>query len=318
MGKKVGLHTYLASATRAIPLARRLQTVTIQSMSQSDDATKGVRISRTTDEGSVVTDDVLAVEEPLEIRLAYRGDYGVPLSRGISITMRTPGDDEALAAGFLATEGLVQSPGDLEDITVDVAEDASGLGLSPNLVRIALNEGVEADIEQLSRHVFTSSSCGVCGKATLDALVSRGLAPIQGDGISINSDTLRSLPQKLLERQQTFAETGGLHATALIDSKGEIIDLSEDVGRHNAMDKLLGRGFLAGDWPLAHCLVLVSGRASFELVQKALVAGVPMLASVGAPSSLAVELADSFGMTLVGFLSSKRFNVYCNPQRLTA
>ena len=285
-------------------------------MNQFEEATKGVRIRRSSIEGSEIVDDVLAVEEPLEIRLAYRSEKGVPLTRGISITMRTPGDDEALAAGFLATEGLLNSCEDLEEITVGSGEDTSGLGLSPNLVRIALNEGVEADLEQLSRHVFTSSSCGVCGKATLDALAARGLARVSGDDFRIAPDVLRTLPDNLLERQPTFAETGGLHATALVDASGAIIDLAEDVGRHNAMDKLLGRRFLADDWPLSSHLVLVSGRASFELVQKALVAGIPMLASVGAPSSLAVELADSFGMTLVGFLSAQRFNVYCNPERV--
>jgi len=285
-------------------------------MSQSDDATTGVRIRRSTADGKETVDDVLAVEEPLEIRLAYRGEDGVPVSRGISITMRTPGDDEALAAGFLATEGILSSPADLEEITIGSSEDSSGLGLSPNIAKVTLREGQEVDLEQLSRHVFTSSSCGVCGKATLEALASRGLGRIEGDGLRIVSDELRSLPDKLLERQKTFAATGGLHATALVDAESQVTNLAEDVGRHNAMDKLLGRRFLAADWPLSNHLVLVSGRASFELVQKALVAGIPMLAAVGAPSSLAVELADSFGMTLVGFLSPSRFNVYCNPERL--
>ena len=168
----------------------------------------------------------------------------------------------------------------------------------------------------MSRHVFTSSSCGVCVKATLEALANRGLSPLSQDDFRIDADVLRSLPEKLLGLQQTFAETGGIHAAALASSSGEIIDLAEDVGRHNAMDKLLGRRFLSGQWPLSECLVLVSGRASFELVQKALLAGVPMLAAVGAPSSLAVELADNFRMTLVGFLSGKRFNLYCRSQRV--
>ena len=285
-------------------------------MSQSDDATKGVRISRTTAEGSVVADDVLAVEEPLEIRLAYRDDKGLPLTRGISITMRTPGDDEALAAGFLATEGILSSPEDLEEITIGSGEDSSGLGLSPNIAKVTLRKGEKVDLEQLSRHVFTSSSCGVCGKATLEALASRGLGRIEGDDLRMTSGSLRALPGKLLEGQATFAQSGGLHATALVDETGRITDLAEDVGRHNGMDKLLGRRFLAGDWPLSNHLVLVSGRASFELVQKALVAGIPMMAAVGAPSSLAVELADSFGMTLAGFLSAKRFNLYCHPERV--
>ena len=150
----------------------------------------------------------------------------------------------------------------------------------------------------------------------MEALANRGLARLSGDDFCIAPEVLRTLPGKILERQRTFAETGGLHATALVDATGEILALAEDVGRHNAMDKLLGRRFLAGDWPLSQNLVLVSGRASFELVQKALVAGVPMLVAVGAPSSLAVELADNFGMTLAGFLSAKRFNLYCQQQRV--
>ena len=278
--------------------------------------TVSARVKKIDSSGDSVVDDAIAVEEPLEVRVAYRDEDGTPVSRGVSITMRTPGDDEALAVGFLATEGILGSPEDLEEITIGSGEDSSGLGLAPNIARVALREGVEIDLEQLSRHVFTSSSCGVCGKATLEALAARGLVRITGDGLTISSKLLRSLPDKLLERQRTFAATGGLHATALVDADGQVTDLAEDVGRHNAMDKLLGRRFLADDWPLSNYLVLVSGRASFELVQKALVAGVPMLVAVGAPSSLAVELADSFGMTLVGFLSAKRFNLYCHPERI--
>ena len=285
-------------------------------MSNTDLSTKGVRIQRRAKDESVVVEDLLAVEEPLEVRLSYRGKQGVLASRGISITMRTPGSDEELAAGFLATEGIVSSYEDIEEISIGSGEDNSGLGLAPNIARVALREGVDVDFEQLSRHVFTSSSCGVCGKATLEALSARGLKRIEEGVFCITSDVLRSLPGKLLELQRTFARTGGLHATALVDSSGEIIDVAEDVGRHNAMDKLLGRRFLAGDWPLSNHLILVSGRASFELVQKALLAGVPMLAAVGAPSSLAVELADNFGMTLAGFLSDKRFNLYCCPERI--
>ena len=285
-------------------------------MSKTDESTKGVRIQRRAKDESVVVEDLLAVEEPLEIRLSYRGKQGVLASRGISITMRTPGADEELAAGFLATEGIVSSCEDIEEISIGSGEDNSGLGLAPNIARVALREGVDVDVEQLSRHVFTSSSCGVCGKATLEALAVRGLKRIEEDGFCMTSDVLRSLPGKLLELQRTFARTGGLHATALVDPSGEIIDVAEDVGRHNAMDKLLGRRFLAGEWPLSNHLALVSGRASFELVQKALLAGVPMLAAVGAPSSLAVELADNFGMTLAGFLSDKRFNLYCRPERI--
>ena len=285
-------------------------------MSNPSEPTKRVRILRSRGDESETADDLVAVEEPLEVRLAYRNEGDIPLSRGVAITMRTPGDDEALAAGFLATEGILASPEDVEEISIGSAEDASGLGLAPNVARVSLRSGVEVDVEQMSRHVFTSSSCGVCGKATLEALANRGLSPLSQDDFRIDGDVLRSLPEKLLGLQQTFTETGGIHAAALASSSGEIIDLAEDVGRHNAMDKLLGRRFLSGQWPLSECLVLVSGRASFELVQKALLAGVPMLAAVGAPSSLAVELADNFRMTLVGFLSGKRFNLYCRSQRV--
>ncbi len=287
------------------------------SVNKAEEATKGVRVRRTNRDKSEIVEDLVAVEEPLEIRLAYRGEDDLPVSRGVSITMRTPGDDEALAVGFLATEGILGSREDVSDLTLGPAEDVSGLGLSPNVVCVALREGVEPDLLSLSRHVFTSSSCGVCGKATLEALAARGLSRIEADEFCMTAAALRSLNEKLLDRQQTFEETGGLHAAALVDASGEIIDLAEDVGRHNAMDKLLGRRFLSGEWPLSGNLVLVSGRASFELVQKGLIAGIPMLAAIGAPSSLAVELADSFGMTLAGFLSAKRFNLYCNPERVT-
>lgn len=278
--------------------------------------TAKVRIRRNVGGSVETTDDLLAVEEPLEIRVAFRGEDGTPVSRGVSVTMRTPGDDEALAAGFLATEGILSAPVDLAELSASAAEDVSGLGLAPNVVRAAMAEGVKPDLESLSRHVFTSSSCGVCGKATLEALANRGLARLPADSLRVSPEVLRALPASLLERQETFSATGGLHAAALADAAGKLVDHAEDVGRHNAMDKLLGRRFLAEDWPLADHLVLVSGRTSFELVQKALVAGVPMLAAVGAPSSLAVELADNFGMTLVGFLSAKRFNVYCRPERV--
>ena len=279
-------------------------------MSKANEATKGVRILRSSSDGSETVDDVLAVEEPLEVRVAYRGEDGAPLSRGVSITMRTPGDDEALAVGFLATEGILGSPEDLEEITIGSGEDTSGLGLAPNIARVALQEGVDVDLEQLSRHVFTSSSCGVCGKATLEALANRGLVRLSGDEFCIASEVLRSLPGKILERQRTFAETGGLHATALVDASGKILDLAEDVGRHNALDKLVGSYLDSGISALRQQGLLLSGRASFELVQKAAVAGIPLVASIGPPSSLAIELASSHDVTLIGFLKRDRFNVY--------
>lgn len=266
--------------------------------------------------------DTLAVEEPLEIRVSYlQNDKRT--NKAISITMRTPGDDAELAAGFLFTEGIILSPSHIDRIrhcglkigkgsgTIDRAE-----ALNSNTIRVDLNDGVEFDAERLKRHFYTSSSCGVCGKSSIEALHTGAKKIADCGHPKIASAVIHQLPNVLRESQDLFKETGGLHAAALFDTKGNLEIVREDVGRHNALDKVIGSRFLAGEMPLSDTILLVSGRASFELVQKALMAGIPILAAVGAPSSLAVEVASEFGITLVGFVRDRRFNIYCGAQRI--
>lgn len=266
-------------------------------------------------------EDVLAVEEPLEIRLAFTEDSKL-VHKAVSITMRTPGHDGELAAGFLFTEGILASPDQVKQIrhcglkirkVKDVIDRVSAL--NSNTIRVDLADGVRVDIKKLERHFYTSSSCGVCGKSSIEALRSN-VEKLADDRFSISPEVVCSLTDKLLAEQTAFAKTGGLHASALFSAGGELEIIREDVGRHNALDKIIGAKFLKGDVPLSNNVLLVSGRASFELVQKALVAGIPAMAAVGAPSSLAVELAREYGMTLIGFLRDGRFNVYSGEHRL--
>ncbi|MBV9240405.1 MAG: formate dehydrogenase accessory sulfurtransferase FdhD [Acidobacteria bacterium] len=266
------------------------------------------------------TTDRLAVEEPLEIRLGFDED-GKQVHRAVSITMRTPGNDGELAAGFLFTEGIISSPDEIKQIRHCGLSIGRGSGtldrakaLNSNTIRVDLAGGSKVDLERLKRHFYTSSSCGVCGKSSIEALRVHA-DPIESD-LVIDSEVIGSLPEKLREHQDVFDSTGGLHASALFDAKGELEIVREDVGRHNALDKVIGAKLLAREVPLSDTLLLVSGRASFELVQKALVAGIPILAAVGAPSSLAVELAKEFGMTLVGFVRDGRFNIYAGGHRI--
>jgi FdhD protein len=261
------------------------------------------------------TVDRLAVEEPLEIRLGLK-EQGKYVTRPISITMRTPGFDEELAAGFLFSEGIITRTDQIASIkhTYQPIGDHRSLPIAgeakhtPNTVVVELTPNVAIDLERLKRHFYTTSSCGVCGKASIEALRTNVQA-IEGD-IVVVSEVLSSLPERLRAKQEVFDSTGGLHASALFTAAGDLDILREDVGRHNALDKVIGAKFMAGETPLSDRILLVSGRASFELVQKALMAGVPILAAVGAPSSLAVELAREFGMTLVGFVRDGRFNIY--------
>jgi FdhD protein len=257
--------------------------------------------------------DRVAIEEPLEIRLEYAVD-GKRVARSISITMRTPGDDESLAVGFLLSEGILHAPCDVQQVRA--CGPAAGPAQKRNVVRVELREGVIVDLKRLIRHFYTTSSCGVCGKTSLDALEMGNVAPLAKDRPQITATVIYQLPQQVRRAQAVFDRTGGLHAAALFNAAGNVLALREDVGRHNAVDKLIGAEFLAGRVPLADRGILVSGRASFELLQKALLAGIPMLAAVGAPSSLAVELAIRFGMTLIGFLRDGRFNVYSGQSRL--
>ncbi|MEP6925483.1 MAG: formate dehydrogenase accessory sulfurtransferase FdhD [Pyrinomonadaceae bacterium] len=267
--------------------------------------------------GDVVSNDVdqdaLAVEEPLEIRLGVF-ENGKTVHKSISITMRTPGDDFELAAGFLFTEGILHSKNQIARIHhCGLPNKTNNL---QNTVRVDVQPETAVDFKRLERHFYTSSSCGVCGKSSIEALHT-GVKKIQQKDFPVfEPATIHCLPDVLRESQNVFEQTGGLHAAGLFDAKGNLIALREDVGRHNAVDKLIGSQFLAGQVPLSDKLLQVSGRASFELVQKALMAGIPILSSVGAPSSLAVELAKEFGMTLLGFVRNKRFNIYTGAERI--
>lgn len=255
--------------------------------------------------------DRLAAEEPLEIRLKMGGGRDARVQR-LAVTMRTPGDDAALALGFLHGENVVRSPDDVLDVAHTPVQ---GGRRDPNVVVVTLADGVRVDVKRLERHVYTTSSCGVCGKASLEAVATVG-APALPAGPSLLPATVHALPDALRQAQDVFELTGGLHAAALFTEAGDLVRVREDVGRHNAVDKLVGSFLAAGEAVPAEHGVLVSGRASFELVQKALMAGVPVLAAVGAPSSLAVDLAEAHGMTLLGFVRDRRFNVYAGAARI--
>lgn len=260
-------------------------------------------------ESNVQQTDVLAVEDPLEIRLGFH-DKDKFTHRPISITMRTPDHDFELAAGFLFTEGILQNA---EQITEIKHCGKIGAGFT-NTVRVDLQKDVKIDFKRLERHFYTSSSCGVCGKSSIEALQT-GVKKVESN-LKIKADLIHKLPEILRNSQTVFNETGGLHASALFDADGNLETVREDVGRHNALDKVIGAKFLSNQMPLSDKILLVSGRASFELVQKALMAGIPILAAVGSPSSLAVELAKEFGMALVGFVRDNRFNIYCGEEKI--
>jgi FdhD protein len=249
---------------------------------------------------------VLAVEEPLEIRLGCEVD-GRRVHVPVSVTMRTPGHDHELAAGYLFTEGILNAR---EQLTGVHACARAGR------VRVELRPGVAVELSRLERHSYTSSSCGVCGKASLEAVRVCARHPLPEGRPVVDAGVIHGLPDVLRSGQTVFERTGGLHAAALFDARGQLLCLREDVGRHNALDKLIGAQFLAGRTPLADGVLLVSGRASFELVQKAVVAGIPVLAAVGAPSSLAVSLAREHGLTLLGFVRQDRFNIYTGAERI--
>jgi FdhD protein len=265
-------------------------------------------------------EDILALEEPLEIRVAS-GPRDARQQTSISVTMRTPGasdkdTDFELAAGFLWTEGILNAGDQIERIRYSGFPRLEGG--HRNIVVVELSPDVSLDMPRLERHVYTSSSCGVCGKTSLEAVQTRSCFSLTGEGAVWEPSLIHRLPSTLRAAQAVFDRTGGLHAAALFSPDGEIIALREDVGRHNAVDKLIGAQLLAKALPLTDRLLLVSGRASFELVQKAMMAGIPVLAAVGAPSSLAVDLARDCGMTLLGFVRNERFNIYTGPERLRA
>lgn len=255
-----------------------------------------------------VVDD-LATEEPLEIRLLLGGR-----TQTAAVTMRTPGNDFELAAGFLYSEGIVASRDEIGGISycIDPAVDAEQ---RYNIVNVAIPGAEARPLERLERHFTMSSACGVCGKASIEALQTR--APRIEDSLKVNVAFIEALPEKMREAQRVFASTGGLHAAALFDANGELLALREDVGRHNALDKIVGWALMNGKLPLRGCVLLVSGRASYELLQKSIVAGIPIVCAVSAPSSLAVQLAAEFGITLLGFVRGSRFNVYTHRARVT-
>ena len=275
-------------------------------------SSQAVEISRFDGARRAQETDRVAAEEPLEIRIAYSTPDG-RATRSISITMRTPDNDVELAAGFLFTESIVGNAADIASIET-CGPPAPDTG-HHNVVRVELAADVAVDLGRLQRHFYTTSSCGVCGKASLDALRACGVDRVASHA-RFSAQALTSVPDRLRAAQVTFEETGGLHAAAAFDANGQLLATMEDVGRHNAVDKLIGRLLLDGRIPAGQLGLMVSGRASFELVQKALVAGIPLLAAVSAPSSLAVSLAREFNMTLVGFLRGETFNIYSGEDRM--
>jgi len=272
-----------------------------------------VPVARTRD-GTRTTDlDVVVAEEPLEIRLEH-GPEGRRSRRSISVTMRTPGADLELALGFLLGEGILRRARDV--VSVQHTGPVQHTDGSTNVVEVSLAPEVAVDVERLTRGFFTSSSCGVCGKGSLEAVRVQAAPLASDDEPRVDGQLLASLSSLLREQQRVFAATGGIHAAALFTSGGELVAVREDVGRHNAVDKLVGMALLAGEVPLSSRVLFLSGRAGFELVQKALVAGIPVVAAVGAPTSLAVELARDAGMTLAGFVRDGRYNIYAGEARL--
>src|SRR5580692_1209888 len=268
--------------------------------------TMQVRIVRAGLEPEVEREDRVAVEAPLEYMLHHPALGVEPVSFGT--TMRTPGDDEYLAAGLLYGEGIVNQQSDIEAIETSTRR--------PNVVNVRLNPAVQMEMQLATRRFSAGSSCGVCGTTGLDAAIARAAATRIAETGPVELDLLLRLPDLMRTGQSKFGDTGGIHAAALFDFSGDLITIAEDVGRHNAVDKLVGETLLAGRLPLREHIILLSGRASFELVQKALRTGVAVLAAIGAPSSLAVNLALASNLTLVGFLRQKHCNVYSSPQRL--
>lgn len=260
--------------------------------------------------------DRLAAEEPLEIRLGFHAEDGARAWKSISVTMRTPGADVDLALGFLYAEAVLNGFAEVERI--QHSGPSGEKRESRNVVTVWLRPGATFDAGRLERHFYTTSSCGVCGKTSLEALDLAGCPALPTGRPHFRPAAVHALPRTLRAAQSVFDQTGGLHAAALFDAGGRLLRVREDVGRHNALDKLIGSYVLEEALPLSEHVVLVSGRVSFELVQKALRAGLPALAAVGAPSSLAVELAEAHGMTLFGFVREGRFNIYCGTERLDA
>lgn len=268
--------------------------------------TQEIQIHRFSNGHTEPVTDVVAVEEPLEIQLQYSSSTG-QIKKSIAVTMRTPGDDEKLATGFLFTEGIINQ--------INYIEKISSHASDKNKILIVLKENIKPRLLQAERNFYTTSSCGVCGKASIEA-VHVNIPDREIKSMQITEDLLYKLPLLLREQQEAFENTGGIHASALFDINGNLMLLKEDVGRHNALDKLIGHAFMRNLIPLDQHILLLSGRASFELIQKAAVAGLQVVAAIGAPSSLAVDMAIENNITLIGFLKPGKFNVYAGIERL--
>jgi len=266
-----------------------------------------IKVKRVSINKLVDADDELAVEEPLEIQLLYGGS-SQPIQKTISVTMRTPGYDEELAVGFLFTEGIIQNRSQVFEI--------HPIPFTHNKILVTLAANENPMLQKSERNFYTTSSCGVCGKSSIDAIKTFSVYQNGPDEIRVKAGLFYGLHDALRKQQAVFENTGGLHASALFDLDGNFVMLREDVGRHNALDKIIGAAFLNNQLPLNNKILLLSGRASFELVQKAVMAGIKIIASVGAPSSLAVEMAQENGITIIGFLHNDRFNIYSGEQRI--
>ncbi len=258
-------------------------------------------------------DDVIAVEEPLEIRLCY-GPHSQRIQKSVCITMRTPGNDVELAIGFLITEGILQNKNQIERVSHcgPIPKNRK----SSNVIKVEIQPDVTIKLDTLERNFYTTSSCGICGKSSLDAIRIQKNRSTNIPDFTVDADILVQLPTRLEAAQPTFQQTGGLHAAGLFNTNGELLAIYEDVGRHNATDKLIGSQLLSNNWPIQPAILLVSGRVSFEILQKAIMADIFFICAIGAPSSLAVDVAKHFGVTLVGFLRKDRFNVYAKSERV--
>ncbi len=266
-------------------------------------------IYKVDEQGISKTNDFLAAEEPLQMRIKY-GDPVEQLIKNISVTMRTPGKDEELVTGFLFTEGIIKSIDDISNIQYPT-------GIHSNIIEVEFKAGVMVEMKSLERNFYTTSSCGVCGKSSIEAITTHcNLNQNHTGNFECSPAIIHNLPDALRSSQNMFAQTGGLHACGLFSVKGELLLSREDVGRHNALDKLIGASLQQQLFPLHNYLLLLSGRASFELVQKAYMAGIKLIAAVGAPSSLAVQTAETFGITLLGFVKARTFNIYTGAQRI--
>jgi FdhD protein len=301
----------LAQQTRRASLFKKL-TVVLSGKHQQpymvNTGSEDIYVQRVSLETAQEDQDYLAVEEPLEISLLIT-QAGVEAERKLSVTMRTPGDDIALATGFLFTEGIVHSPAQIAGVRQ--------LPSDPNRICIVLAENFVPELSGMERNFYTTSSCGVCGKSSVEAVRTVSAYQLERQRFELKKQVLFGLPQALRKQQALFVQTGGLHASALFTPDGTLLQLAEDVGRHNALDKLLGKAFQSDKMPLSNSILLLSGRASFELIQKAAMAGIPIVASVGAPSSLAVALAKEHAMILMGFVKEKGCNVYSGMDRIS-